>query len=279
MLPLAVKLSRDRTLSQKPSATIKQIASVFPIEAEALKPERTLRQNGPIIKEFSLNTSMHGIPGIARSQSVHNRVFWTISFVIFTSVMCFFIVQAILAYFKYPTQTSVEFVGQWPQPFPAVTICNYSPLRYDRFIGPYRDYTNSLNLTNTTDKAKKNFTRTQGAYIDQFLQSKLNRNESLSDFYFSLESMLVKCVYNGHNCSAADFIQFKLPLFGNCYTFNAQVEHINNGSVHYNNEHGMSGQLELGLYTHKHQYVPYLSDSTTPVMRGCSLTRRSMPCV
>ncbi|UJR32482.1 hypothetical protein I4U23_019944 [Adineta vaga] len=263
MLPFTTSTLSSQNKLKPTTSAINEIAAVFPIKPEALKPDAKYRTPGPIIKEFSLNTSMHGIPGIARSESIHNRFFWTASFLIFTGIMCYFISQAIIAYFQYPTQTSVEFVGQWPQPFPGVTICNYSPLRYDQFIGPYLNYTNSLNWTNTTDTTV--FTRNQGLHIIDFLQTKLNRNESLSEFYFPLESMLVKCVYNGMNCSAADFIQFKLPLYGHCYTFNALATYINNGELHYNNENGKSGALELGLYTHSHQYVPYLTDGVSIV--------------
>ena len=257
--PATETFSSENKLRPMNSA-LSQIATVFPITSEAVKPDPKMRNTGPIIKEFSLNTSMHGIPGIARSESVQNRLFWTISFIIFTGIMCYFIIEAILAYFQYPTQTSVDFVAQWPQPFPAVTICNYSPLHFDQFIQPYLNYTNSLNLTNTTDTTK--FTRSQGAYIIDFLRAKLNRNESLNDLYFSLESMLVKCIYNGINCTAADFVRFQLPLYGYCYTFNALARYINNGELHYNNENGESGVLELGFYTHSHQYVPYLTDGS-----------------
>ena len=238
--------------------TIKHIATVFPIDAEALKPEPKVYHPRHIIKEFSLNTSTHGIPGIARSRSIHNRIFWSIHFLAFASIMFYFIVEAVLAYYGYPTQTSISFADEWPQAFPAVTICNYSPFRRDQFLGPYLNYTNALNLTNTTDTST--FTTQQALYISEFLQTKLNRNESLDDFYYPLSAMLIKCVYNGANCSAADFVKFTSPVYGLCYTFNAQTPYINNGTVHYNNENGDSGELQLDLYIQSHQYVPYLTD-------------------
>ncbi|CAF1499272.1 unnamed protein product [Rotaria sordida] len=153
--------------------TIKYVATIFPIDAEVLKADPKSRRTGSIIKEFSLNTSTHGIPGIARSQSIQNRIFWCISTLIFTGVMIFFITQSIREYFEYPSQTSVSIAVGWPQAFPAVTICNYSPLRYDRFIGPFLNYTNTLNLTNTTDTT--NFTFAQSLYINDFLVYKLNQ--------------------------------------------------------------------------------------------------------
>jgi len=238
--------------------TIEQIKTVFPINTEALKPRPILQGHRAILREFGLTASAHGIPSIARSKSIYNRIFWSISCVVFTGIALYFIIEAILAYFAYPTQTSISFSNEWPQAFPAVTICNYSPLRFDTFIGPYLNYTNALNLTNTTDTST--FSAEQASYINDFLTYKLNRNESLNEFYYPLSSMLIKCVYNGANCSVADFIQFLSPVYGLCYTYNSQANHINNGELHYNNEDEDSGKLELDLYVHSHQYVPYSYD-------------------
>ncbi|CAF4205279.1 unnamed protein product, partial [Adineta steineri] len=120
--------------------TTKDKPTNFSTDLEIVKSESKLHQSRSIIREFSLNTSMHGIAGISRSQSIHNRIFWSIAILIFTGMMFYFSIQAIRAYFKYPTEISVEFIEEWPQAFPAVTICNYSPLRYDQFIMPYLNY-------------------------------------------------------------------------------------------------------------------------------------------
>ncbi|UJR23144.1 hypothetical protein I4U23_026163 [Adineta vaga] len=245
------------------SETIKHIATVFPINRDALSSPSKFNQRREIVKDFSLNTSTHGIPGIARSESIHNRLFWLISFVSFLGIMCYFVIQSVLAYYQYPTLTSVSFEDEWPQTFAATTICNFSPFRYDKFIEPFLNYTNALNLTNTTDTTT--FTEQQASYINDYLQYKLNRNESLNNFYYPLSAMLIKCVYNGVNCSTNDFVQFISPVYGLCYTFNAQSPRINNNTVRYNNENGYSGELHLDLYIHSHQYVPYLSESVSLV--------------
>ncbi|CAF1148218.1 unnamed protein product [Adineta ricciae] len=245
------------------NSTIKNITTVFPIDRSALQAPARYNQHRDIIKEFSLNTSTHGIPGIARSKSMHNRMFWLISFLAFLGIMCYFIIQAVLAYFQYPTLTLIGFADIWPQTFAAVTICNNSPLRYDQFIGPFLNYTNALNLTNTNDITT--FTEEQASYIMDYMQYILNRNESLNQFYYPLSSMLIKCTYNGMNCSANDFVQFASPVYGSCYTFNAQSPRINNNSIHYNNENGYSGELHLDLYIHSQQYVPHLSEAISLV--------------
>lgn len=238
--------------------TIKQIATVFPINADALKTDLKYHRRRSIIREFSLNTTAHGIPGIARSQSIPNRIFWTFSSIIFTGIMIYFITESIRAYFRYPTQTLVTAVDEWPQPFPAVSICNYSPLRRDRFIQPFLNYLYSRNLTDTTNIST--ITRQQASYIRDFLQYKLNRGESLDDYLFPLSSILMSCVYNGQNCSADDFTSFLSPFYGLCYTINAENQRIRNGTIFYNTDNGAFGLLQLQLYTHSHQYIPYFTD-------------------
>ncbi|CAF2800664.1 unnamed protein product [Rotaria sp. Silwood2] len=238
---------------------IKRVTAVFSRNPKVLEPHPKVQRPGSIIKEFCLNTSTHGLPGIARSQSIPNRIFWSVSTLAFTGIMIYFIVQAIHAYFEYPSQTSVSVIFEWPQAFPAVTICNYSPIRYEKFIGSFLNYTNSLNLTNTTDTT--NFTATQSLYIDDFLIHKFNQGDSFMDFFYPLEEMMISCAYNGMSCSAANFTWFLSAVYGMCYTFNAKLKNATNDGIRYNADYGGNGVLELRLYVHRHQYVPYRSNA------------------
>ena len=54
------------------------------VESSANENQRRgRRRRRSIVRQFCLNTSTHALLGIARSESVHNRVFWSISFVFF----------------------------------------------------------------------------------------------------------------------------------------------------------------------------------------------------
>lgn len=214
-----------------------------------------------IIREFSLNTSTHGIPGIARSENKYNRIFWSISLMLFIGIMVYFITTAVLAYLKYPTQTSIDIVVEWPQTFPAVTICNYSPFLYDRFIGPFLNYTNTLNLTNTTDTA--NFSRRQASYVREFQRYMIIETGSMENLTYPLESMLINCSYNDVPCSAANFIPFVSLRYGTCYIFNAKPKNMSSGNLKYNSDNGGEGRLALNLYVHRHQYIPYVTQGNT----------------
>ena len=210
-----------------------------------------------IIQDFSLNTSTHGLPSIARGQSILNRLFWILATMGFACTMFYFVVQSILTYLTYPTQTSVSVVVERSQHFPAVSICNYSPIRFDRFIGPFLNFTNSRNLTNTTDNST--ISSDQADFMRDFIQDWIQRDQSLTDFLFPLESMLFGCSYNGRLCNSSDFLPFLSAIYGLCYTFNAKRA-SDLRPIRMTSDFGSSGKLFLRLYSHSHQYVPYVSE-------------------
>ena len=221
-------------------------------EAWESNPPKPRRRS--IIREFALNTSTHALPGIARSKSKHNRAFWAISFIGFTGVMIMFVTQSLVMYFQYPTQTSVSIVVERSQAFPAVTICNYAPARFDLLIGPFLNFTNARNLTNSNDTTT--FTLQQAGFLQDYLIEGVNTGEKVNKFFFNLNVMLISCNYNGLTCTAADFLSFTSPSFGSCYTFNAKTR--SNSSVRHTNDNGARGKLQLRLYAHKHLYIPMI---------------------
>ena len=233
----------------------RRISSV-PVVKQAWGSNNRKSRRRSIIREFALNTSTHALPGIARSQSKHNRAFWTISFLIFTGVMSYFIVQTILMYFQYPTQTSVSIVVERLQAFPAVTICNYEPARFDTVMPPFLNFTNSRNLTNTNDTST--ITPQQAGFLPDFLIDRVNAGDEVHKYFFSLDLMMISCTYNGQNCTTVDFISFVSPSFGLCYTFNAKTK--NRSSVRHTNDNGGRGKLQLRLYAHQQLYIPLISE-------------------
>ncbi|CAF3879227.1 unnamed protein product, partial [Rotaria sp. Silwood1] len=213
-----------------------RVVPLFSIAKEAWELESPKHRRRSIIQEFALNTSTHGLPGIARSQSKHNCIFWTVSFFIFTGVMTYFVTQSIKNYFEYPTQTSVSIFVERSQVFPAVTFCNYSPARYDHLIEPFLNYTNSINATNTNDTTT--FTVEQVVLLRDFLQVQSNTGAPISQYLFSLDTMLIECVYNDKNCTTNDFISFLSSTYGQCFTFNAKTKTTNGSDLRYTNDDG-----------------------------------------
>ncbi|CAF3287705.1 unnamed protein product [Rotaria sp. Silwood2] len=241
-----------------------RVVPVASIEKQAWKLEAPKHRRRSIIREFALNTSTHGLPGMARSESKHNCIFWTLSFFIFAAIMIYFVTQSITNYFQYPTQTSVSIFVERSQVFPAVTFCNYAPARYDLLIKPFLNYTNSINATNTNDTTT--FTVEQAILLRQFLQVQLNTDQSMIEYFFSLDTMLIECLYNDRYCTAKDFIAFLSSTYGRCYTFNAKTKTTNGSDIKYTNDNGGSGKLILRLYAQSHLYVPLISEDVSAGM-------------
>ena len=244
------------------SSTVAHVSIALTPDSPETKGDNHRSGRCSIIKEFFLNTSTHALPSIARSSSVHNRVFWSISFVGFTGIMIYFLVKAILVYLDYPTQIDIHLIEEWPQYFPAFTVCNAAPFRLDRFIGPFLNYTNSLNLTTSNDSST--WSSRESPYIRSFIINRFNENQSMEELTFPLASMLHSCSFNSVPCSAVDFIPFTSSYYGGCYTFNARWKNATNDSVRYGNYHGGDGVLDLGLYIHSHQYLPYFGSGKHP---------------
>ncbi|CAF2514377.1 unnamed protein product [Rotaria sp. Silwood2] len=228
----------------------------FVTNPESKRTGRRQRRRS-IIHEFCLNTSTHALPGIARSETLHNRVFWLISFLIFTGIMIYFVVKSIMAFFDYPTTIDLTYDSDWQQYFAAFSFCNMAPFRLDLMIEPLSNYANSLDLTNTNDTQYVY----QSSFIWDFIADKLNKNESLEDYFFPLSSMVHFCLYNLKSCSLDDFISFVSPVYGQCYTFNAKLKNSTDNSLRSGNFYGGAGILTLGLYIHSYQYLSLLTDA------------------
>ena len=227
---------------------------VNPTQAWASTPAGPRRRS--IVREFALNTSTHGLPGMARSRSKFNLAFWTVSFLIFLGVATFFIVQAIQNYFQYPTQTSVSIVRDDTAAFPAVSICNYAPIRFDLMIASFFNYTNRENLTNTTDPTE--FGGREAQFLYDFMIDRVNANLSVTEYYFSLNITLIECTYNRRNCTASDFRSFLSAAYGLCHTFNAKLTGQSDRPLRTIYDDSAEGKLRLRLYANSHLYPPYL---------------------
>ncbi|CAF0791854.1 unnamed protein product [Adineta ricciae] len=240
--------------------TSDQPATILPMKSKQQQHQRSSTTNNKV----RLNTTIDDVPPSVYIKNLANNIFRTFSLSICLGCMIFLIFEAVRAYFQYPTQTSVSIIFEWPQAFPAVTVCNYSPLRYDRFIEPFLNYTNTFNLTGTSNATE--ITKKHGQFIRKFILYKINRNESMMDYLYPLDAMMISCMYNNIPCTVADFTWFVSSQYGLCYTFNAKLKPSLKKTIKENRENGLFGAFELRFYVHQHQYVPYLSNGVGMVV-------------
>ncbi|CAF1039325.1 unnamed protein product [Adineta steineri] len=241
------------------SDTTNHTSIVHPSDDKIIKNQKKSNRYFSIIYEFSSNTTAHGIPRISESVSKYNRLYWLFATLCFIGLMTYFIIKAIIDYLNYPTQIDISIDAEFPQHFPAFTICNAGGLRFDKFIQPFLNYTNTLNITNTNDTST--IFPEQIPYLFNFVNDLLNNNGSLEPFFFPLPSMLYSCTYNSVTCTATDFVPFIAAPYGFCYTFNAKLKNETSENIRNVSDNGGTGTLELAFYVHSHQYIPYLTDS------------------
>lgn len=247
------------------SSATEHISIALPGDPAEKKDTNYRARRRSIVRDFFTNTSAHALPGIVRSQSTHNRIFWSISFIVFAGIMIYFLTKAILDYSEYPTKMDISLAEEWPQHFPAVSICNAQSSRLDYVIDPFLNYTRGLNLNVSND------TKTWSSlsvHIRNFFAHKINHNESVISFFYTLPSILYSCSYNSVPCSPSDFISFTSSQYGICYTFNPKLKNSINNSILYVHKNGGDGVLDLSLYVHTHQQVPYIREGECTL---CSL--------
>ncbi|CAF4120615.1 unnamed protein product [Rotaria sp. Silwood2] len=179
--------------------------------------------------------------------------------------MIYFIVKTILVYFEYPTKIDVSYASESQQYFPAFSICNGLAMRFDQFIGPFLNYTNKRNLTDTNDTTT--ISAFQAQYIADFIQEMFHGNKSLEPLFFSLPSMLISCSFNAKQCSATDFISFTSPTYGICYTFNAKIENSPDNSVRHANQHG-GESIGFVALIHDNIQAPHMEAAGIELMPG-----------
>lgn len=77
-----------------------------------------------IIKIWFLNSPTHGIRRISRANSIPGRLFWSTTFLVFTTLMCIFIYTVIIKFITHPTKMSLSVKQeQDPKHIPTVTFC------------------------------------------------------------------------------------------------------------------------------------------------------------
>ncbi|CAF1291168.1 unnamed protein product [Adineta ricciae] len=241
------------------SNTIKHLSIELPTEHNVTQIPKQRSKWLSIIYNFSSETTAHGLPRIVHSENRFNRLYWSIATLACAALMIYFIIRAILEYFTYPTQIDISIESEWPQHFPAFSFCNVGGFRLDAFAVPFANYTNSHNLTNTNDSSTVYLE--QIPYLISFMRDLFSQNLTLEPFAFPLSATLVSCSYNSHQCTTADFVPFIHTTYGYCYTFNGKLKNESEGSVRDGTEYNGLGILNLGLYVHSNQYIPYMTDS------------------
>ncbi|UJR19931.1 hypothetical protein I4U23_023063 [Adineta vaga] len=192
-----------------------------------------------IVIDYLIATSTHGLRSVGRAYSQFNRIFWICAFTVTLGVMFYFVISSVLQYYTYPTQTKVEIRLDRHMPFPAVTVCSGNPYRYDQINKSLVSYFYRLTSPNSTFNQTTLNSLNIPLIVDLFSR---NQTDELLSIGFQLSDILLKCSYNGIDCSNVFTISIS-PIMGNCFTFNWKAS----GSVFTISDFGDSLIVQEGL--------------------------------
>ena len=202
------------------------------------------------LAEFS---TCHGIPNITRTNSIIIRLVWTIAFIISFVYSILSVVQMGIEYLNFDIVVNMELIQDFNIDFPAVTICNNNPIDFTHkdSIKTIEDYFYTITNTKASFFSFKNESLTCNQDYRKLVRS------NFKNFGFSLDKMLMNCMYDDKMCSRDDFNAANSTVFGKCYTFNSGKSQ--NGSsipVRKLKRNGMQNGLKLQLFVGTPEYQP-----------------------
>jgi hypothetical protein len=185
-------------------------------------------------KNWSQESTSHGIPRIFNSKLLIIKILWAIFFLGSFSYCTFTITKSIIDYVNFSVLLQISTVNDLPATFPTVTICNLNPFNELYAAEKLNEtlqiiengqcfllsiptlFAQCLNSSNPNSAYKK--------FVDQLKRSLANANLTDYDrFWYSFDlkyDMLVSCEYNKVQCSAENFIKYWDNQYGYCYSFN-----------------------------------------------------------
>ncbi len=119
------------------------------------------------IKKFGQNTSLHGVPRIARSRSVCKRFFWLLVFLGAFFMFSFQFTQLLHKYFAYEKRFNVD-IRKDAAMFPLITVCDMRPFDVTTLNDIYRVFSlNSSKTSNSTSEAENDFISSLRSFHDK----------------------------------------------------------------------------------------------------------------
>ena len=207
-------------------------------------------------RKFVDTTATHGVRRMFTGKSKLRRLFWMLLFV-GAAIGCMYNISTQIIFLAgNPTSTELRFERRDSLPFPAVTICNQSPLNQTALEEKYNDsvaafFSCAIN-TFYSGTGSSNASSIQ-EYIDTYCaemsgitaaELEFTVSDVLRHTAFEAERFIVSCSYRGDassgDCSYRNFTQVATNN-GICYTFNQNFIHKCDGEQNVGSGHVATG--------------------------------------
>ena len=193
--------------------------------------------------DMCLNSTVHGVSNIAKSENIVMKYIWIIAFFSFSSFAAILITISIFDFFEYNVNTNIQVINQIPTDFPAISICNLNTFKTSdknihRLLNKVLiNYNDSAVTNGPPPLVFKSASRILRTYISNMT------DENKKKYGIQIEEMLISAFFNGVSVGPNNFTWYYDFEFGNCYMFNG-----NESNILKSGKNGRKGGLQLELY-------------------------------
>ena len=163
-----------------------------------------------LFKEFIESTTLHGIRNVFSGGSKLRRFIWFLGVACCITIFIGNSIELMKSYLNKEVVSRVTIVNQDYARFPAVTICNFNPLRLD--------YLKKLNLSESVLHAIKHYQYDNAVEEELFKNSTEDAMKFFRNASHQIEDMLLSCTLQGETCRFDDF-NWTMTNMGGCFTF------------------------------------------------------------
>ena len=207
-------------------------------------------------RKFVDTTATHGVRRIFNGKSKIRRLFWMLLFLGATIGCLYNIITQIIFLAGNPTSTEIQFERKDSLPFPAVTICNQSPLnqtaldaKYNATVSTFMScaidtFYSGIGLSNASNIHEHINTYCTEMSGISATEMQITVSDVLKATAFEAENFIVSCSYRGDadvgECSYRNFTAVDTNN-GLCYTFNQNFLHSCEGKHNFGSGHMATG--------------------------------------
>ncbi|VDP27491.1 unnamed protein product [Heligmosomoides polygyrus] len=193
-----------------------------------------------ILKDFANWSTVCGVPHIANAKTKRWRVFWAAVFICLVIVFVYELYIMMANFLNFPTNANTEIYFE-EQVCPVYTQCLGKRDRNE--AGSITSSEKSpVTAVASADKMGSVYDRDQRAAEALALEAARLGDSGLAPALYTYDELITECSFSGKKCSEADFVSFRDPIYGACYSFNED------SSLNYStNRAGMMFGLKLLL--------------------------------
>lgn len=203
-----------------------EIIKILKLESENMNTEFKTK-----LKNWALNSSLHGIASFTRTKNSIHRVMWLVCLLAAASLCITLMSKNIKEYLDFPVTTKMRYVHEKQTEFPGVGVCNSNSFVTDYFIRYLVNFikiqygkskpSSMSNLEFINESAVKHKTFRN----DVIFSLGKNSNSMLIAMGLSIDDLILSCYFNDVPCNLnKDFIVTYSFEFGNCFFFNTDAQ-------------------------------------------------------